>query len=344
MKKTAAWIKMAVVAAVFAALLACVPAFALAEDTDAVEGTPGVASSEDLGAREEVGSDNLVPVTADMLPEGTYDISVITDSSMFKVTKCELTVKDGQMSAVFTLSGTGYERIFMGTGEEALAADPSEYAEAVEDADGAYTYTVSIPAVNQRLDCTAFSHRKQQWYDHTIMLDPATLPEGTIKAAAWAAPAGKPFLADSAYTDLEDGIYTMEVELEGGTGKAHVTSPAYIKVENGHPVVSLEWSSQNYDYMVLNGELYEPVKRDDKNYFELPIMVFDEPMDVIADTTAMSEPHEIAYKLTFKSDTAELQSSGIHISTQSLAFMVVIIVFVIAVLFLSRMRNARKGR
>ena len=44
---------------------------------------------------------------------------------------------------------------------------------------GNYLYTVSIPAVNQRLDCTAFSHRTQQWYDHTIMLDPATLPEGT---------------------------------------------------------------------------------------------------------------------------------------------------------------------
>jgi hypothetical protein len=29
-----------------------------------------------------------------------------------------LTVKEGKMSAVLTLSGTGYEKLYMGTGEE----------------------------------------------------------------------------------------------------------------------------------------------------------------------------------------------------------------------------------
>ena len=342
MKKTAAWIKMTVVAAVFAALLACVPAFALAEE--AAEGdTPGVASSDDYGSREEVGADNLVPVTADMLPAGTYEIGVQTDSSMFNIVKCELTVPDeGEMTAVFTLSGTGYERIFMGTGEEALEADSSAYAEAVEDADGAYTYTVSIPAINQRLDCTAFSHRKQLWYDHTILLDPATLPEGTIMAGAYAPKAGDPWKAKSAYTNLEDGIYTMEVDLAGGTGKAHITSPAYVKIENGRPVASIEWSSQKYDYMIVNGERYDPVERDDVLYFEIPIMVFDEPMDVIGDTTAMSQPHEIAYQLTFKESTAHLESQGIHISSRTLGYGIVVIVVVIAALAWSRMRAGKK--
>ncbi len=343
MKKTAVWIKMVAVAAVFAALLACVPVFALAEEAASEGDAVGIASPEDYSSREEIGSDKLVPVTADMLPEGTYEIGVETDSPMFNVTKCELTVADGQMTAALTLGGTDYERIFMGTGKEALAADSSEYIEPVQGADGSYVYTLNIPAVNQRIDCAAFDDQKQLWYEFTVILDPATLPEGTIAAGSWAAK-GKPFLADSADTDLEDGIYTMDVELAGGTDGESIASPAYVKIENGRPVVSLEWIGQSFDYMVVNEELYEPIEQDDKYYFELPIMAFDEPMDVIAGTTEADVPHETVYQLTFKSDTAELQSKGVHIPTQSLLFIIVIVVFVIAVLFLSRMRNAKKGR
>ena len=33
--------------------------------------------------------------------------------------------------------------------------------------------------------------------------------------------------------------------------------------------------------------------------FEIPVEVFDEGIDVIGDTTAMSTPHEVEYTLTF---------------------------------------------
>ena len=37
--------------------------------------------------------------------------------------------------------------------------------------------------------------------------------------------------------------------------------------------------------------------------FVIPVEVFDEPMKVIADTTAMGTPHEIEYELTFYTDS-----------------------------------------
>ena len=63
----------------------------------------------------------------------------------------------------------------------------------------------------------------------------------------------------------------------------------------------LKWSSPHYDYMIVDGERYEPVNTDGNSVFEIPVPYFDKPVNVIADTTAMSEPHEIEYTLTFDS-------------------------------------------
>ena len=100
---------------------------------------------------------------------------------------------------------------------------------------------------------------------------------------------------------LEDGQYTVEVTLEGGSGKAAVSSPALLTVEDGDYTAEIEWSSPYYDYMILDGETYLPVNESGNSVFELPVTAFDEPVDVIADTTAMSTPHEIEYTLTFDS-------------------------------------------
>jgi ABC-type proline/glycine betaine transport system ATPase subunit len=54
------------------------------------------------------------------IKDGTYSITVESSSSMFNIVDCQLTVTDGEMTAVMTLSGTGYSKLYMGTGEEAL--------------------------------------------------------------------------------------------------------------------------------------------------------------------------------------------------------------------------------
>ena len=113
---------------------------------------------------------------------------------------------------------------------------------------------------------------------------------------------------------LSDGAYLIDVTLEGGSGRASIASPAELSVKNQEATVSIEWSSSNYDYMVFDGVTYYPVNESGNSVFELPITELDEPVDVVADTTAMSVPHEISYTILL--DASSIQNTqGISIST-----------------------------
>lgn len=103
---------------------------------------------------------------------------------------------------------------------------------------------------------------------------------------------------------LADGQYTLNVTTSGGTGKAHVLSPAALTVENGNMTVTLVWSSSNYDYMIVDGTKYEPAAYEGGSTFVLPLHGLG-TLEVIGDTVAMSTPHEIAYTLTFDADSVE---------------------------------------
>ena len=110
--------------------------------------------------------------------------------------------------------------------------------------------------------------------------------------------------ADGMSVDKEDGEYSIQVDLEGGSGKASVSSPTLMIVKDGRMYAELQWSSSNYDYMIVDGEKYLPTNEEGMNsVFEIPILALDEPVSVIADTTAMGAPHEIDYTLTFYSDS-----------------------------------------
>jgi len=93
----------------------------------------------------------------------------------------------------------------------------------------------------------------------------------------------------------------IEVTLEGGSGKATVESPTAIRVEDGKYIATITWSSPYYDYMIVDGEKYEPVNTEGNSVFEIPVDGLDEKLEVIADTVAMSKPHEIEYTLYFDS-------------------------------------------
>ena len=103
--------------------------------------------------------------------------------------------------------------------------------------------------------------------------------------------------------NLADGEYTVEVTMEGGSGRASIQSPTELTIENGQAQAEIVWSSSHYDYMMVDGEKYLPVNTEGNSTFEIPVSVFDEPMTVIGDTTAMSVPHEVEYTLTFASDS-----------------------------------------
>ena len=101
-------------------------------------------------------------------------------------------------------------------------------------------------------------------------------------------------------TDLEDGEYSIQVDLEGGSGKASVSSPTLMLVKNGRMYAELQWSSSNYDYMIVDGEKFQNESEEGRNsVFTIPVTALDYKMEVIADTLAMGAPHEIDYTLTF---------------------------------------------
>ena len=80
--------------------------------------------------------------------------------------------------------------------------------------------------------------------------------------------------------------------------------PTLITVKNGEVTADIQWSSSNYDYMIVDGKKYLPVNEEGTNSeFQIPVTIMDESMPVIADTTAMGTPHEINYTLTFYSDS-----------------------------------------
>lgn len=107
---------------------------------------------------------------------------------------------------------------------------------------------------------------------------------------------------------LEDGTYTVDVTLAGGSGRASVGSPAALRVENGAVWATITWSSSNYDYMKVDGEKYLPLSLEGGSVFEIPVASFDCDLPVVADTVAMSTPHEVEYTLRF--DSASIQSAS----------------------------------
>ena len=104
--------------------------------------------------------------------------------------------------------------------------------------------------------------------------------------------------------DLQDGEYSIQVDLEGGSGKASVSSPTLMIIKDGRMYAQLQWSSSNYDYMIVDGEKFLNESEEGRNsVFTVPVTGLDDKMEVVADTLAMGAPHEINYSLTFYRDS-----------------------------------------
>lgn len=238
----------------------------------------------------------MVPVYGDQLNDGTYAVEVASSSSMFKIVDCRLTVEAGEMTAVLTMSSDGYLRLFMGTGEEAAASSQDESIPYEENEEGQQTYQVPVEALDMGISCAAFSRRKEKWYDRTLVFKASSLPAEAFK--------------EGSYTTLEDlgleeGEYQIEVELSGGSGRTAVESPAALTVKDGVCTARIIFGSPYYDYMIVEDVKYEPVNTEGNSTFEIPVTVFDREQAVIADTIAMSEPHEISYTLCYDSSTIQ---------------------------------------
>ena len=265
-----------------------------AAQTDAApaeESALAVASGDDVIEADAVGYAGMVPVTADAVKAGEYEIAVDSSSSMFRIASCKLTVSDGEMTAALTIGSKSYEYLYAGTAEQAAQSDASQCI-APEETDAGCIFTFPVAALDQEIDCAAFSRKKQLWYDRKLVFRADSLPEEAL-------PGQEKVTAET--LGLADGEYTVAVQLAGGSGKASVQSPAKLTVSGGRAVAEIIWSSNQYDYMVVDDEKYLPTDTAEFSVFEIPVSAFDRALKVSADTTAMSVPHEIEYTLYFDS-------------------------------------------
>ena len=244
--------------------------------------------------------------TEAQLPDGVYTAEFSTDSSMFHVSEaCDgkgtLTVKDGVMTIHISLGSKKILNLYPGLAEDAAkdgavllqpTTDTVTYSDGMTEE--VYGFDVPVPVIGEEFDL-ALIGTKGKWYDHKVVVsDPVA--EGAADTFDLSA--------------VEDGSYTIELTMEGGSGRAGIQSPAQITVADGTVTATLEWSSPNYDYMLVNGEKYLPVNTEGNSVFEVPVEALDAPITMIGDTVAMSTPHEVEYTVTFHSDTLQSAESG----------------------------------
>ena len=131
---------------------------------------------------------------------------------------------------------------------------------------------------------------------------------------------------DAARTDAEP-VCWASARLQGGSGKAFVETPCPVYEKEGILCALITWSSDHYDYMIVNEEKLLPVNTEGNAQFMVPLGSTEGiagegagiesaesgsmealsdalngrtlEIDVQADTTAMSTPHLIDYTLSF---------------------------------------------
>lgn len=244
------------------------------------------------------------------LPDGVYTAEFSTDSSMFHVSEaCDgkgtLTVKDGVMTIHISLGSKKILNLYPGLAEDAAkdgavllqpTTDTVTYSDGMTEE--VYGFDVPVPAIGEEFNL-ALIGTKGKWYDHKVKVsDPVA--EDSREAAN----------GSFDMSALADGSYTIELTMEGGSGRASIQSPAQLAIADGAATATLEWSSPNYDYMLVNGEKYLPVNTEGNSVFEVPVEALDAPLTMIGDTVAMSTPHEVEYTVTFHSETLKSAESG----------------------------------
>lgn len=226
--------------------------------------------------------------------DGIYKVNNVTSSSsMFNVIDCKLTVKNGKMSAVLTLSGTGYDYLYMGTGAKAAETDKSAWIPYVVDKEGKYTYTVPIETLDKKIAVAAFSHNRQQWYDRMLTFDSNSLEKiGDVPV-------------------LENGIYSIDVESSASMFRV---VDCKLTSKDGKMSAVLTLSGTGYGYLYM-GTKEEAAAADQSSWipfvadsngkytYTIPVEALDKGIDV----AAYSIKNAIWYDrmLTFKSETVK---------------------------------------
>lgn len=257
----------------------------------AAESNPGIeasvsASGTGVSSPDAKGTSTKTNLTGSDVEDGSYPIEVQTASGPIRISDATLTAEQGKLTLHLTLKDGSKKDV------EIEALDTEVLVENSE-----------------------------------IVPLSSSLPGGALKKTASGA------YQPLAYQDipLMAGSWKVSVTLEGGSGRASVKSPCTLRVdEDGRATAVIEWSSNHYDYMIVGGKKYTPINHKDSesgsasgstngaaanSQFKIPVAALDQPETVIADTTAMSRPYEIEYKLTFSSKSAVKEKAPARKST-----------------------------
>ena len=245
-----------------------------AEVTAVKAGTAEVTVSINNAEGTELKATCKVTVTASetenkTLIDGNYQVDVDTGNKMFKVTNCILTSEKGKMYAVITLSGTGYDYLYMGPAADAAEAAAKDYISYVADEAGKYTYKVPVESLDKGIAVAAHSIKNDKWYDRTLI-----------------------FSSASAKRIIADGTY--QVNAEAG-GKMFRVTDCVMTVKNGQMTAAVTLSGQGYNRIYL-GDVNN-ASDDEKNWilpdsllaeqytFQIPVEKLDEVMTIAVHTT-----------------------------------------------------------
>ena len=273
-----------------------------------------------------------------VVPEnGIYKVNNVTSSSsMFNVVDCKLTSKNGKMSAVLTLSGTGYGYLYMGTKEEAAKADSSSWISFVTDNNGKYTYTVPVEALDKGINVAAYSTKNKIWYDRILTFKSETVkkisdidsgnggtggnsgttggntnPSGgtggsgsVLKPNDGKAENESKYEADTSgatgrvnsSTTLADGVYTPDRFTWSGGTGKVKIYCNKITIKNGQAYATLVFDSDHYQYVKANGNTYYTSKSGGTATVTIPVAL-NQNNKILGMTDKMSVAHEIEYTI-----------------------------------------------
>ena len=261
------------------------PILTTAATEPAVETTAETTQAPTETPEPTVGETEPAP-SARVLPDGEYIVDFDTDSGMFRANeacngKGKLTVENGVQTLHVSLQSKKIVNLFPGTAAEAQepgavwlepTVDTVTYSDGLSEE--VFGFDIPVASVGGEFDL-AIIGTKGVWYDHKVsVLNP--IPQA--------------------------GSFLCAVELSGGSGRASVSSPAVLVSDGETLMATIQWSSPNYTYMIVDDVQYDPIQEEGNSTFRIPVTL-DRDIPVSACTVAMSTPHLVEYTLRFDSTT-----------------------------------------
>lgn len=253
------------------------------------------------------------PAPSNVPSDAIYSTTAETGASMFKVVGVKLTVKNGKMSAVITLSGEGYDYLYMGTATDAATHTGNwiKYSgSAAYTLDGetktGRTYEIPVSALDTPLTIASHSERQKKWYDRTVTISSKNLKKtGDIPAEGTPA----------------DGIYSTSAVTGAAMFKVVGTK---LTVKNGKMTALITLSGIGYDYLYM-GTGADAANHTDQwikykgtatytldgetktgRTYEIPVAALDKPITV----ASHSESHKKWYDRTITFSSKDLKKIG----------------------------------